>query len=296
MSIKQFEQEFSKNLPSPVYLIYSSEDFLLCDALCSIKDTHRDNAFNFHAFDVSSSDDNKPIEQIVDILNTLPFLSERKVVVIDNLQKLPKKDLKKLEGYLLNPSDSSLLVMLYKGNASKLFDVSVLKSIKVIALRMEDKDIPLWIKGKAKDKGLELTDRATMYMMNSVGTDLGMLHAEIEKISSMGEAGVMDIDDIKGIVYAGAEYSAFDLVDALKRKDAKEVFRIFENMSKNMEPQMILGAINWQYSGPWSKSRQKESQLKEIFRFLHEADAGIKTSNIYVIESLLVKLLAADMG
>ncbi len=291
MSIKQFQQELSKGLPSPVYLLYSSDDFLLYEALSGIKEKHRSDAFNFDVYDAKSPDDTKPTAQIIDILNTLPFLSGRRVVVIENAQKLSKKEIKKLDEYLSNPSNTSLLVMLYKGTSPKIFDASVAKNVKAIAMNVQEKDIPVWIREMAKRKGVEFTDRAVEYLITCVGTDLGMLYAEIEKFSSWNTAKV-GIDDVKGTVYAGAEYSAFDLIDALKRKDTAEVFRIFENVNENMEPQMLLGALNWQYANLWSKFGHKDERFfRGVFNLLHEADVSIKTSHNYVMEDLLVKLL-----
>lgn len=292
MSIKQFQQELSKEFPSPGYLLYSSDDFLLYEALSAIKDKYRSDAFNFDVYDVKSPDDTKPMEQIIDTLNTLPFLSGRRVVVIENSQKLSKKEVKKLEEYLSNPFDTSLLVMLYEGSSPKIFDASIAKNLKVIGLNVQEKDVPMWIKEMAKTKGVGFTDRAIEYLISCVGTDLGMLYSEIEKFSSWN-ASMLDIDDVKGMVYAGAEYSAFDLINALKRKDANEVFRIFENVNENMESQMLLGALNWQYANLWSKSGYKDERFFcEVFRLLHEADASIKTSHNYVMEDLLIKLMA----
>jgi DNA polymerase-3 subunit delta len=294
MSIKQFQQELSKEFPSPAYLFYSSDDFLLYEALSSIKDKYHSDAFNFDVFDVKSPDNNKPMEQIIDILNTLPFLSGRRVVIIENIQKLTKKDIKKLDEYLTNPANTSLLIMLYEGASTKLFDASVIKNIKTIGLNVQEKDIPLWIRDMAKIKGIEFTARAIEYLIVCVGTDMGMLYSEIEKFSSCNTSKI-DIDDVKGIVYAGAEYSAFDLINALKKREAAEVFRIFENVGKNTESQMLLGALNWQYANLRDKSHHKgERFFRTVFKLLHEADASVKTSRSYVMEDLFVKLLKAE--
>jgi DNA polymerase-3 subunit delta len=293
MSIRQFQQELSKGFPSPAYLFYSSDDFMLYEAKVTIKDKHHSDAFNFDVFDVKSPD-NKPMEQIIDILNTLPFLSGRRVVVIENTQKIAKKDIKKLEEYLTNPANTSLLIMLFEGASPRLFDASVIKNIKEIGLNVLEKDIPSWIRETAKRKGIEFTDRAIEYLIICVGTDMGMLYSEIEKFSSWN-ADKIDIDDVKGMVYAGAEYSAFDLINALKKRDAAEVFRIFENVGKNTESQMLLGALNWQYANLQSKSHHKgEGFFRTVFKLLHEADASIKTSRSYVMEDLFVKLLKVN--
>lgn len=297
MSIKQFQQELSRGLPSPVYLLHSSEDFLLYEALSAIKELYRDAAgFNLDVYDIKSPDDAVPVEQIVDVLNTVPFMSSRRVVVIHNMQKLVKKDMQKLDAYLMNPADTALLVMTCAGASPKLFSPAATAAVKTIALNVPERDIPLWIKEQAKHKDVKLTDGAVQYLIAVAGTDLGMLSAEIEKLSCFINDRLIDAADLKSIVYTGAEYNAFDLIDAVKKKDAREAFRIFESVAKNQEPQMLLGALNYHYGGQGFGRLQKVSGESLVERagtigLLHEADIAIKTSHRYVIENLLIKLL-----
>lgn len=308
MSIRQFQQELSQGFRSPVYLFHSSEDFLLYEALSFIKEQRdKGDVFNFDIYDCKSPDDMVPMEQIVDTLNTMPFLSERRTVVLKNIQKLAKKEAKKLEAYLAVPSPASLLILLHEGASPKLFDAAVLKGVKMIALTVQEKEIPLWIGAHAKKKGISLTAEAVEYLITVAGTDLGMLSAEIEKLSCWNAAGSIGVEDLKGTVYAGAEYSAFDLTDALARGDAREVFRIAQGLLVNQEPQMVLGALNYQISrqisrqvsgepAPQQKAPQNSPEKNsagayEVFRLLHEADAAVKSSHKFVLEDLLVKLL-----
>jgi len=296
MSQKQFQNELRKNLPSPLYILYSTENFLLYEALSLIKEQlHGADVFNFEVFDIESSDPRVPMEDMLDSLNTLPLMSQRRTVIIRNIQKLTKKDIKKLEVYLENPSSTSLLVMLIEGRAPKLFEDRSVKNLVGISLNIREIDMPWWVKEKGKRKGLTFTDGAVEYLISSVGTDPGMLHAEIEKFSSWGK-NVIDIPDIKAMVYAGVEYTGFDLFEALMKRDAGEVFRIFEHLSRTIAPQMLLGALNWKYELLWTKSPEvrkdeQHHEFYEIFRLLHEADASIKRSRSYVMEDLLRKLL-----
>ena len=293
MSIKQLQQEISKGLPQRVYLFHSTEDFLLYESLTAIKEKSTDSdAFNFDVFDLKSPDFNMTIDQIIDVMNTLPFLSARKTVIIRNVQKLSKKDLKKLEGYVANPAATTLLVMLHEGKAPKLFDASATRDLKPISVNLQEQDMPSWVKERAKEKGIKFTDKAVEYLICYAGTDPGMLSSEIEKFASWNTSEAIDADDIKGIVYAGAEYDAFDIINALGKRDLKEVFRIFESINKNTDPQMLLGALNWQYSSMLARSQKKDQgKFRRIFRLLHEADIANKTSRQFVLEDLFVKLL-----
>jgi DNA polymerase-3 subunit delta len=295
LSLKQFQQESEKGFPSPVYLLHSTESFLLYEALTVLNDLFRDPAtLNFETIDMASSDEKLPAEKIIDILNTLPFLADRKTVVLRNVQKWTKKEAQKFSEYLKSPSPSSLLVMLFEGTSPDIFDQSIMKSVKSIALSVNEREIPQWIGDRAGKRGISFTPGAIEYLISVAGTDLGMLHAEIEKFSSNETSRKIDVDEVRGIVYAGAEYGAFDLVNALSRKDSRGVFRIYENISRTMEPQMLLGALNWQYSSSYARAKMHgidKDKLGRIFALLHEADMAVKTSHSHVMEDLLVKLL-----
>lgn len=288
MSIKRFQQELGQGLPAPVYLFHSTESFLLYEVLSALRERSAgDGGFNFDVYDSKSPDDTAPMEQIVDLLNTLPFLASRRTVVIKNVQKLPKKELAKLEGYLRAPSPAALLVLLHEGTTPKLFDAALLKGVATIALELTERELPAWITAQAKKKGLQLTGEAVDYMIGVVGTDLGMLAAEIEKLSFLGAASTLTLADIKGMFYAGAEQSAFDLVNALRRRDRREVFRILVQVSRDQDPQMLLGALNYHYARHYAG----QAEGAEVFGLLHEADLALKSSHKFVLEELLVKLL-----
>ena len=295
MSLKQFQQESEKGFPSPVYLLHSAESFLLYEAVTVLNDLFRDPAtFNFETIDISSADEKLPAEKIIDILNTLPFLADRKTVVLRNVQKWTKKETQKFGEYLKSPSPSSLLVMLFEGTAPDIFEPALMKAVRAIALSVVEREIPVWIKERAGKKGISFTPAAIEYLISVAGTDLGMLHSEIEKFSSSESSRIIDIAEVRGFVYAGAEYGAFDLANALSRKDSRAVFRIYENISRTMEPQMLLGALNWQYSSSYAKAKMQgmdKGKLGRIFTLLHEADMAVKTSHSHVMEDLLVKLL-----
>ena len=295
MSLKQFQQESEKGFPSPVYLLHSAESFLLYEAVTVLNDLFRDPAtFNFETIDIASADEKLPAEKIIDILNTLPFLADRKTVILRNVQKWTKKEAQKFGEYLKSPSPSSLLVMLFEGTSPDIFEPALMKAVKAIALSVGEREIPVWIRERAGKKGISFTPAAIEHLISVAGTDLGMLHAEIEKFSSSESSRVIDIAEVRGVVYAGAEYGAFDLINALSQKDSRAVFRIYENISRTMEPQMLLGALNWQYSSSYARAKMQgmdKVKLVRIFALLHEADMAVKTSHSHVMEDLLVKLL-----
>ncbi len=293
MSLKNFYNELSKGFPSPVYLISSMDDYLLYECQALIKENIGAlDPLNFSLHDLDTSDGGASVKEIVAELNTLPFFGQKRTVILKNLQKIPKKDIKKLAEYIVNPSDFTLLIMLSTGEYKKIFESQTLKKIKIISIQMDN--LPLWIQEKAKRKGIEISPEAIECLIGTAGDDLCMLNSEIEKLSLLGKKSI-DIADIKDIVYGGIEFSAFDLAKALQRRDEKSIFRIYECLQKNTDPNVILGALNWHYRNQYDRAGQ-DTKLKynDIFRLIHEADVAQKSSSPNAVETLLIKILQLE--
>jgi len=295
MSVRQFQQELRKGLPHPVYLLHSTEEFLLYEALTLIRqELGGTDLFNFEVFDADSPDSPPTMEQVLDALNTLPMMAPRRTVVLRNVQSVHKKELRKLEPYINSPSGTTVLVMLFSGKLSKGSELPGYRGVRIMPLSMPESELPRWIKAKGSRLGKSFSDAAVQLLMESVGTDLGMLNSEVEKFASFG-GSVVDVDDVKAVVYAGIEHSGFDLVNALMRGDRQEVFRIHSTLSRTVEPPQLIGALNWQFRKLWEgkspRNAAEERKFSTIFRLLHEADVALKTSHEYVMEDVLVKLL-----
>ncbi|MDI6744407.1 MAG: DNA polymerase III subunit delta [Thermodesulfovibrionales bacterium] len=294
MSIKNFLQEIDKGLTSPVYLLYADNEYLIEEALSSVRKIipDADMPFNFSVFDMDSVDGIPTVGEITDTLNTVSFFGSRRYVAVKNLQKISAKEFRKFQTCIANPSPSSVFLMFYAGTLKKEMKERV-KGLKTICLDMRENDIPLWVKEKARQKRIAIKDDAVEYLIGVAGDDIGILSSEIEKLASSGKEEIV-INDIKEIVEGSRDYSVFDLTNALREKNAEKVFRIYRTLSNTTEPYNLLGAINWQYS---KMSMQANDTLRRkacsrAFKILNDADIQIKTSGgAYPMEHLLIRLL-----
>lgn len=296
MSYRNFLSEIEKGLPAPVYLLYTTDSFFASEAVGAVKrlvpDAEKD--FNFHVFDFfAPSDETLSVEKVVETLNTVSFFGSRRfTVLIANLQKLVKKDMERLESYAVNPSLQSVFVIIHlgswKGAKKERF-----QGVKIIPLDMRDSEIPFWIKQRAAHHEVTISDEAVEYLMGTVGPDIGLLSAEIEKISLIGKK-IIDVDDIADIITGERLYSVFDLTNALRAKDADRVFAVYKTLKETTEGFSLIGALNWQYTRLLSTgiSPEENAYFLQIFRCLNRADIDIKSSGrSYPIEYLLFKLL-----
>jgi DNA polymerase III subunit delta len=295
MSFRNFTDEIKKGMPSSNYLLVSSDYFLHTEAVSLIKRLvpQGERDFNFHSFDLLSSDNDKlPFEQILDVLNTVSFFSGRKFVVIENVQKLLKKDLQKLETYLLAPSAGSVMILLNAGAVKKEMKERV-KGAKQIILDIREREVPAWLQERARLKGAEISEATASYLLGVVGPDLGMLSSELEKLILTGSPKI-EKKDIIELVEGRRTYSAFALIDAIKARDAEKTFQIYGVLKETEEPYSLMGALNWQYGqsvGSGGSPADRNYSYK-VFKLLHKADVAVKSSGTFFpVELLLLKLL-----
>jgi DNA polymerase III delta subunit len=113
------------------------------------------------------------------------------------------------------------------------------------------------------------------------------LSSEIEKLALSGKTS-LDVEDIIECIRGNGGYGVFDLINALKVKDANSVFRIYRSLSEVQEPHSLLGALNWHYGRGTTNPKERE----RVFDLLNEADLMIKsTGGAFPVEYLLVRLL-----
>jgi DNA polymerase III delta subunit len=184
------------------------------------------------------------------------------------------------------------MVLLYSGTVKK--DISdSLKGVKQIPIDISEREIPAWLKAKARAGGVELTDQALNYLIGMIGPDPGLLSSEIGKCALLGKS-VIDKDDLVEIIEGKRTYGVFTLIDAIKSGDTEKVFNIYRVLRETEEPYSLLGALNWQYSRSLgsAKTPGENNYAYSVFKVLNEADEEIKSSGgVFPVELLLVKLL-----
>ncbi len=303
MSIKAFYSELKKGLKAPAYILHAGDAAMLKEAVMEVKDSvpKEDRDFKYHPYDLDSTDDSPPLEHIIDVLNTIPFMGGRQTVVVENLQKLKAADQKPLINYLQSPSPDSALVLTYSGKPRKTM-TDKLKGAKPIDIGINERDLPFWVKERAAKRGVALTSGAIEYLIGTVGADAGLLAAEVEKFSSMvtgasgasGDSGQLEKigkEDVASIITGSGESTPWKLTDALKAGKAEEAFRVYEILKQTMEPYSLLGVLNWHYG----KTRMSPAQKLKVFGLLNDADLKVKsTGGAYPLEHLLAKLLKAS--
>jgi len=211
-----------------VYLIYGAEDLLLEQALSRLKRMVGEVAdldFNMDAFDGESVN----ADDVVAACNTLPFVSERRLVIVKNVDKMARDGQEVLAQYAADPAPTTVLVLVAVKLAknSRLF-----KTIDKMGGASEyaaprKSDYPREVQRLVSDRGRTVTREGAETLVQAVGFDLRRLSAEIDKlVAYAGERAEITHEDVVDVVSQTAETSVFEFTEALANRDARASLRL----------------------------------------------------------------------
>jgi DNA polymerase III subunit delta len=314
--------------PQPVYVLAGDEAFLKRQARAALDERllgGADPAFAVTAYPGDRAD----WSAVRTDLDTLPFLSPRRVVVVEAADPFVTKYRSALEKYVGQPSKVGTLVLDVKtwpGN-TKLAKL-VPDAATIVCKAPQSQRLVEWCRGWAKAKhGKALDADAAGWLVELVGPEMGVLDQELAKLAAyVGDATAVTRDDVDRLVGRSRGAETFRIFDAIGAGRAAEALALLERLvEQGEEPLQLLGAFSWQLRRlaqinqhlkhglspaaaldranvpPWARAGT-EAQLRHLGRrrldklydWLLEADLGMKGSSQLpprvLLERLVVKL------
>ena len=190
------------------------------------------------------------IDTIVTAAKRFPMMAERQVIIVKEAQML--KNIDSLLYYLQAPQPTTVLVFAHKnGSIDKRKKVAAeLERTGVVldSKKMRDDQLPAFINGYLREKGLVADNKSVLMMRESVGADLSRLAGEIDKLSIALPQGSVNITPelVEEHIGISKEYNNFELQNALVNKDilkANKIIQYFARNPKKNPIQMTLALI-----------------------------------------------------
>jgi len=230
----------------PSYFFCGEEDYLKQEAILLLKKILVAPGAEQFDFNLLYAEDTSAREAI-SLLETRPFISEKRLIVIREMDGFLESELKEIIEYLRKPVSYACLILMtekVKGGAS---DRSLYRDIAslcetVIFWRLFDSDIPGWIEDRVVGEGKIITSEASHYLVAEVGNNLLDLSGEIEKLLIYtGDRRQITLDDIRKLIGHSRSDSIFDLLRAVTRKNLKQSMMLLSKLIENGEdPAWIL--------------------------------------------------------
>ena len=222
------------------YLLYGEEIYLikqyrdkLKNALIADGDT-----MNFSSYEGAGIDP----KAIIDLAETMPFLAERRVILIEN-SGFFKKDGEVLAEYLPTMSESThfIFVEAEVDKRSKLYKALGKVGRAIEFTSQTDELIAKWVGGRIRKEGKNMTRNAYNLFISKTGNDMENIDKEIEKlICYCMDKDTIEESDVAAITTEQIENKVFEMVDAITTNRQRQALDLYYDLLALKEPSMRI--------------------------------------------------------
>ena len=239
---------------APVYLLYGDEQMLkkhYSQKLFSKavpKGMEQFNQMQFYWKDTS-------IDEIVDAVETLPVMAEKRSVLLVDLdaESLKAADQDKLAKLHKDPPHTCVFIIRLDAvqcNPKKSSKWrSLIKKIDAVgcSIQLDHRDMASLSKllcSSALKRGCTLSPHVARYLVELCGNDLQVLSGELDKVCSMLGEGEITRRDIDAVAIPTLESTVFDLSRSITKRDITKAFSILDTLlNQKEEPVAILSVL-----------------------------------------------------
>lgn len=196
-----FSRALRKGELAPVYYFHGGEDVLKDESVRMLLDRVVEPGMRDFNFDQRSAA-GLDAEALHVLCNTLPMMADRRMVVLRDLEVWNKrsKGRQALLAYLERPSPETVLAIV-QGSGEDAEDKDVAK--RAVSVRCDP--LPAdrarkWAAHRGAQLGVTFGDGAAEHLVASVGTDLGLLGAEIDKLGALPDTTDLSVERVGELV------------------------------------------------------------------------------------------------
>lgn len=193
-------------------------------------------------FDASQTD----VIVLQDALTALPFLANRRLVVIDSpsaSSALGERITELLDGV---PETTDVIFVEPKFDKRSVIYKTLKKRTDFQEFaELQDAQLSSWMTAYVKEQGGNISSATARALLQRVGPRQLRLKSELDKLMAYNPN--IDGDSVALLVSATPQSSTFDLLEAALSGNAVKAQNIYEDQRRQrVEPQAILGLLAWQ--------------------------------------------------
>jgi DNA polymerase-3 subunit delta len=205
---------------SPVYYLTGDADVLKDELVAGIVEAALEPTARDFNLDVRSAGEvDAPVLQT--LVDTLPVLAPRRVVVIRNLEQWRKnaRVWDALRTYLTRPAPSTVLVLVH--GAGEPADAGLCRAaLHVEVGQPAPAVLRRWVDQRAERVGVRLEPQALEHLLRAVGPDLAHLAAELDKLAAAaGSEAPVSVEQVARLVGVNRGQTVEDWLEAVIARD-----------------------------------------------------------------------------
>lgn len=247
--MKKLAEEIKSGQLKQVYVLYGEEAYLRNQYRDRLKEAllGGGDPMNLHCFegkDVRAGD-------VIDLAETLPFLAERRVIVLEN-SGLFAHGGEDLAAYLSAPAETASFVFVESAvdKRSRLYKAATARGRAIEFATQDEAVLKRWILGFLKKENKNITERDLNLFLDKTGSDMENIRGELEKLLCYCmDADVITAQDIEEICTKQVSSQIFDMINAVAERRQETAMALYYDLLTLKEPPMrILYLITRQFN------------------------------------------------
>ncbi len=241
------------------------------------------------------------VGKVLDVLSALPFLSPRRMVIIEGLaaNKVAGEAVDKLLDAI---SDTTELVIVEPkiDKRSVLYKTLKKQTNLTEFTEIDARDAPRWLTSEAKARGGSLSMGDASYLVGRVGAGQQLLYSELNKLLLYDANVTRTTIDL--LTEQAPLSSIFDLIEAAFSGNVKKAFYLYDDQrAQNIEPLAIEALFVWQLhvllllKTAGQKSSDQVAAESGISPYVAKKSASLAGARTYAqLKTYVTKLVDAE--
>lgn len=231
------------------YLLYGEEAYLRKQYRDKLKNAMAapDDTMNYRYFEGKGLH----IGEVIDLAETMPFLAERRVIVIEN-SGLFKSGGEQLAAYLEEPAPTVHFVFVEAevDKRSKMFKLVKEKGTAVEFAVQDAETLKKWTAVMLKKENKKITGHTLDFFLEKTGYDMANIRNELEKlICYTQDREIVTDGDVEAVCSGQVNGRIFDMIGAIADRQQKKALDLYYDLVALKEPPMrILFLIARQFN------------------------------------------------
>ncbi len=253
MTFQQLLKTIREKSLSPVYFLHGKETFYIDELVKHFEQdvlTESEKAFNLTILYGREVDQKK----VLDHVRQFPVMAEKQLVILKEAADM--RNLGDLEGYVKSPNPHCVFVIVHRNkqlDKRKSFYKALAKHAVLFESKaLKEKELPSWIGQYAKSKGVRIEPVAIDMLVELIGSNLGNLSNELDKMMiGMEKGSSVTKDQVLAEIGMSKEFNIFELQSAIARGNAFKVHQIARHFTAHIKEfplPMLIGVLYNFYS------------------------------------------------
>jgi DNA polymerase-3 subunit delta len=249
--IRQIVDDIKSGKTQPIYFLMGEEAFYIDKIADFIENnvlTEEEKGFNqmiLYGRDLT-------IEDVIANAKRFPMMAEKQVVIVKEAQDL-SRTIENLSSYAENPQPSTVLVFCYKyktlDKRKKLSKIIAKNGCLFESNKLYENQVGEWLNSNLAEKGYKIEPKASVMLVEFLGTDLSKINNELEKLMLILPKGsTISPTHIEQNIGISKDFNNFELRKAIGEKQIVKANQIINYFAQNSKSNPLVMTISLLHS------------------------------------------------